>query len=87
MDAETPARRVAARKTRVVHLLEERTPMGKIRGKGGGGKKGKNGGYTYASIKKAAQPPCKLPSGLSMSNNTHNTTSFVFAPERRGVDF
>jgi hypothetical protein len=24
---------------------------------------------TYASIKKAAQPPCKLPSGLSMSKN------------------
>lgn len=44
---------------------------------GGGGKKEekekereeKLGESTYASIKKAAQPPCKLPSGLSMSKN------------------
>jgi hypothetical protein len=34
---------------------------------GGGGEEEKVG--TYASIKKAAQPPCKLPSGLSMSKN------------------
>lgn len=40
-------------------------------GGGGGGKKKrekrKENLDTYASIKKAAQPPCKLPSGLSMS--------------------
>ena len=42
-------------------------------GVGGGGwrwcekKKRKKRKRTYASIKKAAQPPCKLPSGLSIS--------------------
>lgn len=33
---------------------------------------------TYASIKKAAQPPCKLPSGLSISKNEHKEESLRF---------
>ena len=83
MDAETPAQRAAARNTSVVHLFEKEKSKRRNRHQNaqrrrkwwwwwcpvagvavGVKKKGKK---TYASIKKAAQPPCKLPSGLSIS--------------------